>query len=187
MDPYQTNPTYEKLKNLDPTQPMGQPNPQTTLVWCMRCGLITLLCGALFSRLSAVNFNAVSRHRRDFVVSPASDGGVWHDVRQETGSFRSRASRKHDVSNQHWRKQLAMEHSSLLTAIRPGCDGHSTTCFRLRRYGDLTVFRMAAIRHLWFLKCNFFTMVKRPMLHHRANFREDRSIRCWDIVILWCE
>jgi len=141
---------------------MGQPNPQTTLVWCMRCGLITLLCGALFSRLSAVNFNAVSRHRRDFVVSPASDGGVWYDVRQETGSFRSRASRKHDVSNQHWRKQLRMEHSSLLTATRPCCDGHSTTCFRLRRYGDLTVFRMAAIRHLWFLKYIFSRWLRDP-------------------------
>jgi len=26
------NPTYQKLKNLDPTQPMGQPNQWTTLV-----------------------------------------------------------------------------------------------------------------------------------------------------------
>jgi len=27
----QLNPTHQKLKNLDPTQPMGQPNPWTTL------------------------------------------------------------------------------------------------------------------------------------------------------------
>jgi len=35
------------------------------------------------------------------------------------------------------------------------------------RYGDLTVFIMAAVGHLGFLA------VKRPILHHRTKFRKD--------------
>jgi len=49
----------------------------------------------------------------------------------------------------------------------------------LRRYGDLAVFKMAAVCHGGFLKFKFLTVwtVKRPTLHHRAKFPEDRSIR----------
>jgi len=44
---------------------------------------------------------------------------------------------------------------------------------------------MAAVRHLGFWKFNFLTAwaVKRPILHNRAEFREDRLIRCCDIAI----
>jgi len=49
-------------------------------------------------------------------------------------------------------------------------------------------FKMAAVHHLGFWKFNFLTVwtvktLKRPILHNRAKFREDRSIRCCDIAI----
>ena len=51
--------------------------------------------------------------------------------------------------------------------------------------GDLTVFKMAAVRHLGFWKFNFLTAcaVKSPILHSRAKFREDLPICCCDISI----
>ena len=44
---------------------------------------------------------------------------------------------------------------------------------------------MAAARHFGFWKFIFLTVwwVKRPILHNRAKFREDRSIHCCDIAI----
>ena len=59
------------------------------------------------------------------------------------------------------------------------CQISSKSVKRLRRYGDLMVFKMAVVRHLGFWKINFLTVwaVKRPILHNRAKFREDRSIR----------
>ena len=56
---------------------------------------------------------------------------------------------------------------------------------RLQRYGDLTVFRIAAVRHLGFLKFNFLTVgaVKGATLHQRTKFRKDRSHRCGDVEI----
>ena len=44
---------------------------------------------------------------------------------------------------------------------------------------------MAAVRHLGFVKFNFFTIgaVKRPILHQRTKFRKDRSNRCGYIAI----
>jgi len=44
---------------------------------------------------------------------------------------------------------------------------------------------MAAVRHLGFGNTNFSTVwiVKRPILHNRAKFREDLSIRCCYIAI----
>jgi len=56
---------------------------------------------------------------------------------------------------------------------------------RLWRYGDLTVFKMAAVRHLGFWKFNFLAVcaVKSPILHSHARFREDLPIRCCDIEI----
>ena len=44
---------------------------------------------------------------------------------------------------------------------------------------------MAAVRHLGFLKFEFFTVgvVKRPILHQRTKFRKDRSNRCGYIAI----
>jgi len=44
---------------------------------------------------------------------------------------------------------------------------------------------MVAAAILDFGNSNFLTVwtVKRPILHNRAKFREDRSIRCCDIAI----
>jgi len=55
------------------------------------------------------------------------------------------------------------------------CQVTSTSVKRLRRYGDLTVFKMAAVRHLGFLKFNFFTVCmdgQKTILHQHAKFRE---------------
>jgi len=43
---------------------------------------------------------------------------------------------------------------------------------------------MAAVRHLGFVKFEFFNgrAVKRPILHQRTKFRKDRSNRCGDIA-----
>ena len=55
----------------------------------------------------------------------------------------------------------------------------------LQTYGDLTVFKMAAVRHLGFVKFEIFNgrAVKRPILHQRTKFRKDRSNRYRDIAI----
>jgi len=57
------------------------------------------------------------------------------------------------------------------------CRISSKSVKRLRRYGDLTGFKMAAVRHLGFWKFKLYTVcaVKRPILHNRAKFRKDRS------------
>jgi len=56
---------------------------------------------------------------------------------------------------------------------------------RLQRYDDLTVLKMAAVRHLGFVKFEFYNgqAVKRPILHQFTKFRKDRSNRCGDIAI----
>ena len=57
---------------------------------------------------------------------------------------------------------------------------------RLQRYGDLTVFKMAAIRHLGLVKFEIFLTVgavNRPILHQRTKLYKDRSNRYGDIVI----
>ena len=56
---------------------------------------------------------------------------------------------------------------------------------KFQRYGDLTVFKMAAVRHLGFVKFESLTVgaVKKPILHQRTKFRKDRSNRCGDIAI----
>jgi len=56
----------------------------------------------------------------------------------------------------------------------------------LHIYCNLTVFKMAPVRHHEFMKLNFLTVgaVKKPILHHRAKFRKDQSNRCGDIAIL---
>jgi len=55
----------------------------------------------------------------------------------------------------------------------------------LQTHGDLTVFKMAAVRHLGFGNSKFLTVgaVKRPILHQRTKFRKDRSNRYGDIAI----
>jgi len=65
------------------------------------------------------------------------------------------------------------------------CQISSKSVKRLRRYGDLTVFTMAAVRHLGFWKFNFLTVwaLKRPILYNRAKFREYGSIHCCYIAI----
>jgi len=52
----------------------------------------------------------------------------------------------------------------------------SKSAERLRSYSDLTVFKMAAVRHLRFLKINFLTAraIKRPILHRLIKFRADQ-------------
>jgi len=54
----------------------------------------------------------------------------------------------------------------------------------LQRYGDLTVFKMAAVHHLDFLNSNFLTVtvVERPILHC-TKFREDQSNHCGSFAI----
>ena len=56
---------------------------------------------------------------------------------------------------------------------------------RLQRYDDLTVLKMAAVRHLGFVKFEFFNgrAVKRHILHQRTKFYKDRSNRYGDIAI----
>jgi len=41
---------------------------------------------------------------------------------------------------------------------------------------DVTIFKMAAVRHLGFLKFSFLTVgaVKRPILHQRNKFRKNK-------------
>jgi len=47
------------------------------------------------------------------------------------------------------------------------------------------LFKMAAVRHLGFVKFDFFNgrVVKGPILHQRTKFRKDRSNRVGDIAI----
>ena len=55
----------------------------------------------------------------------------------------------------------------------------------MQRYGDLTVFKMAAVRHLGFVKFDFLIIyaVKGHILHELTKFHKDRSNRYGDIVI----
>jgi len=54
----------------------------------------------------------------------------------------------------------------------------------LQTYGDLTVFKMAAVRHLGFVKFEFFNgTVKGHILHQRTNVYKDQSNRYGDIAI----
>jgi len=57
---------------------------------------------------------------------------------------------------------------------------------RLLTYGDLTVFKMAALRRVGFLKFKFLTVgtVKGRIWHNRTKFRKDQSSLCENIVIL---
>jgi len=43
----------------------------------------------------------------------------------------------------------------------------------------VTVLKMAAVRHLGFVKFEFF-LTERPILHQRTKFRKDRSNHCGD-------
>jgi len=56
---------------------------------------------------------------------------------------------------------------------------------RLQRYVDLTIFKMATIRHLGFLKLKFLMVrtVTRPIFALPYKFPEDPPNRCGDIVI----
>jgi len=66
------------------------------------------------------------------------------------------------------------------------CQTSSKSVKRLQRYGDLTVLKMASVRHLGFVKLEFFLTVgavKRPVLHQRTKFRKDLSNRCGYIAI----
>jgi len=53
------------------------------------------------------------------------------------------------------------------------------------RYGDFTIFKMAAVRHLRFVKFEIFNglAVRRPILHQRTKFRKDRSNQYGDTAI----
>ena len=65
------------------------------------------------------------------------------------------------------------------------CQISSKSVIRLQRYGHFTVFRMADVRHLGFVKFEFFNgqAVKGPILHQRTRFRKDWSNRCGDVSI----
>jgi len=93
------------------------------------------------------------------------DGGRRHFGFSKSGNFNGRSA----VGG-----QCASSHIS------------SKSVKRLQRYGDLTVFKMAAVRHLGFVKFKFLMVgaVKRPILHQRTKFRTGRSNRCGDIAIL---
>ena len=53
------------------------------------------------------------------------------------------------------------------------------------RYMAITVFKMAAVRHIRLSKIKTLTLrqVLRTNMHHRTKFRKDRSNRCGDISI----
>jgi len=65
------------------------------------------------------------------------------------------------------------------------CQISSKSLKRFQRYGDLTVFKMAAVCHLELVKFKFLTVgeVKRPTLHQRNKFRKYRSNCCGEIAI----
>ena len=65
------------------------------------------------------------------------------------------------------------------------CQISSKSVKRMQRYGDLTVLKMAAVRHLGFGNSKFLTVgaVMRPILQQRTKLRKDRSNRCRDIAI----
>ena len=65
------------------------------------------------------------------------------------------------------------------------CPISSKSVKRLSRYGNLTVFKIAAVCHLGLLKFKFFNgrVVNNPILHYRTKFRKDQSNRCRDIAI----
>jgi len=58
---------------------------------------------------------------------------------------------------------------------------------RLLRYGDLTIFKMAPIRHLGFSKLKFLKVraVTRPILHCRTNFVKIRQTVAEISWFLW--
>jgi len=66
------------------------------------------------------------------------------------------------------------------------CQISSKSVKRLQRYGDFTVFKMAATAILILRNSTFLTVgvVKGPILHQRTKFRKDRSNRCGDIALL---
>jgi len=86
---------------------------------------------------------------------------------------------------------LDFQKFEILTVVR--CKGtvcaimpySSKSVKRLQRYSNLTVFKIAAVRQLGFVKFNFLTVgkVNRPILHQCTKFRKDRSNLCGDIAI----
>ena len=66
------------------------------------------------------------------------------------------------------------------------CQISSKSVKRLQRYGDLTVFKMAAVRHIGFVKFEFLMVgaVKgHKVWHQRTKFYKDPSNRYGDIAI----
>jgi len=65
------------------------------------------------------------------------------------------------------------------------CQISSKSVKGLQRYGDLTVFKMAAVRHLGFVKFEFLMAcgVKGHILHQRTKFHKDLSNYYEDIAI----
>ena len=61
----------------------------------------------------------------------------------------------------------------------------SKSVTRLQSYCDFTVVKIAAVRHLGFVKFKFLMVgaVKRSILQKHTKFRKDRSNRCGDIAI----
>jgi len=60
---------------------------------------------------------------------------------------------------------------------------HQKMVANLQKPCNLTVFKMAAVRHLGFLKFNFLTAraARRHILHHRTKYSKDPLNRCGDM------
>ena len=82
------------------------------------------------------------------------------------------------IRNFNGRSAVRCQYASLYQIL-------SKSVKRLRRYGDLTVFKMAAVRHLGFVKFWFLMVgaVKGHILHQRTKFYKDLSNRYVDIAI----
>ena len=72
--------------------------------------------------------------------------------------------------------------SAIAVQYAPSCQISPKSVKRLQTYGDLTVFKMAPVHHLGFVKFEIFNdqSVKKPILHQHTKFRKDRSNR-WGI------
>ena len=86
-----------------------------------------------------------------------------------------------------WKIQHFNGLSAVVGQFASSCQISSKSVKRWLRYDDLTVFFQNGGRPpSWILQNSIFLTawaVKRPILHNRAKFREDRSFRCCNIAI----
>ena len=120
-----------------------------------------------------------------------------HILHQRTKFYKDRSNRYGDIAifvilQDGGRRHLGfskIRNFNDRSAVRGQCASLyqilSKSVKRLQRYGDLTVFKMAAIRHLEFVKFDFLMVgaVKGHILHQRTKFYKDRSNRYGVIAI----